>query len=54
MKLGNTGELNSLKSIELPIEFNFENLLKMFFEKEILESTDKVNQLLTDFCQKIK
>ena len=54
MKLGNIGELNSLKSVELPIEFNFENLLKMFFEKEILESTDKVNQILTDFCQKIK
>jgi MoaA/NifB/PqqE/SkfB family radical SAM enzyme len=54
MKLGKIDELNSLKSVELPVQFDFENLLRMFFEKRVLESTDNVNQILTDFCQKIK
>lgn len=54
MKVGNINSLNSLKSVELPIQFDFKKILEMFFDKEILESTNKVNRALTNFCQKLK
>lgn len=54
MRLGNILEVNSLKSVDLPIKLDFKKLLEMSFNKAVLASTGKVDRALTDFCQKLK